>query len=57
MSFEDLLYTAHSSGVEVLVFGGSLRARGLTREMLNEVCEVVDNLDGVMEGYDHVLCY
>jgi sulfur relay (sulfurtransferase) DsrF/TusC family protein len=39
------------------VFGGSLRARGLTREMLNEVCKVIDNLDGVMEGYDHVLCY
>jgi len=57
VSFEDLLYTAHSSGVEVLVFGGSLRARGLTRGMLNEVCKVVDNLDGVMEGYDHVLCY
>jgi sulfur relay (sulfurtransferase) DsrF/TusC family protein len=57
VSFEDLLYTARSSDVEVLVFGGSLRERGLTKEMLNEVCKVVDDLDGVIEGCDHVLYY
>jgi len=57
VSFEDLLYTAHASGVEVLVLNESLKSRGLSKELLSEVCKVVDDLDGVVEGCDHILCY
>jgi len=57
VSFEDLLYTAHSSGVEILVLNKSLKARGLTREMLSEICKVIDDLNDVVESCDHLLCY
>lgn len=57
VNFEDLLYTAYSSGILVLVHEDSLKKRGLEPTVILEVCRIVSSLEEPLDEYDHILRY
>ncbi|MEM2213726.1 MAG: DsrE family protein [Candidatus Nezhaarchaeales archaeon] len=57
ISFEDLLYAIHSSGIPILIYNESLAIRGLKEEFLMEVCRVISNIDNVIDDCDYLLYY